>query len=242
MAGENEDTVSAHSCDSDSDVEMQVCLRLIEKVNRLRVEILAEISKHFRLGDGRRDQIQAVVERSMARIQKKLERLKSIAESRSSATAALDVVEQYVDGNGEEKLASNSEQLLRNGKTLQGKSMSVKKRLDTLFELLIRNRNGRALPPKMQEIVENNNHVFAVEGSELTQSSLVAHDIGTGDTKPILQETRAVPIGSRDEFKDILSRLLRRGITEQSTSEWASPVVLVWKKEGSIRLCITIAN
>ncbi|VDO06013.1 unnamed protein product [Haemonchus placei] len=72
----------------------------------------------------------------------------------------------------------------------QGMSMSVKKRLNTLFELLIRNRNGRALPSKMQEIVENNNHVFAVEDSELTQTSSVDHDIDTEDTKPIRQQTR----------------------------------------------------
>ncbi|XGW33798.1 hypothetical protein V3C99_017893 [Haemonchus contortus] len=108
----------------------------------------------------------------------------------------------------------------------QGKSMSVKKRLDTLFELLNRNRNGRALPPKMQEIVENNNHVFRVVDNELTQTSLVAYDIDTGDTKPIRQKTRPVPIGGRDQFKDILSGLLQRRIIEQSTSEWASPVVL----------------
>nr|CDJ98075.1 Gap-Pol polyprotein-like [Haemonchus contortus] len=108
----------------------------------------------------------------------------------------------------------------------QGKSMSVKKRLDTLFELLNRNRNGRALPPKMQEIVENNNHVFRVVDNELTQTSLVAYDIDTGDTKPIRQKTRPVPIGARDQFKDILSGLLQRRIIEQSTSEWASPVVL----------------
>ncbi|XGW22931.1 hypothetical protein V3C99_005286 [Haemonchus contortus] len=52
-------------------------------------------------------------------IQKKFERLKNIAESRSSVIAALDVAKQYADGNGEEKLASNSKQLLMNGKTLQ---------------------------------------------------------------------------------------------------------------------------
>ncbi|KAK6013854.1 zinc knuckle, partial [Ostertagia ostertagi] len=120
----------------------------------------------------------------------------------------------------------------------QGKPMSAKERLHTLFEFLVRNRDGRTLSPQMQKIVERNNHVFAVEDSELTQTSLVTHDIDTGDTKPIRQKTRPVPIGARDEFKDILSSLLQRGIIERSTSEWASPVVLVRKKDGSIRLCI----
>ncbi|VDO46668.1 unnamed protein product [Haemonchus placei] len=35
---------------------------------------------------------------------------------------------------------------------------------------------------KMQEIVQNNNDVFAVEDSELTQTSLVTHDVDTGNT------------------------------------------------------------
>ncbi|KAK6024067.1 hypothetical protein OSTOST_10129 [Ostertagia ostertagi] len=120
----------------------------------------------------------------------------------------------------------------------QSEPMSENERLKTIFSLLVRNRDGRTLSLKMQQIVEEKNQVFAVEDSELTQTTLVAHDIDTGDTKPIRQKTRPVPIGTRDEFREILSSLLQRGIIERSTSEWASPVVLVRKKDGTIRLCI----
>ncbi|KAK6018633.1 hypothetical protein OSTOST_15771 [Ostertagia ostertagi] len=113
----------------------------------------------------------------------------------------------------------------------QGKPMSAEKRLDTLLESLVKNRNGRMLSPQMQKIVRDSNQVFAVEDSELTQTSLVTHDINTGDTKPIRQKTRPVPIGARDEFKDILSSLLQRGIIEHSTSDVETQETSQWLDE-----------
>ncbi|KAK6028431.1 zinc knuckle, partial [Ostertagia ostertagi] len=80
--------------------------------------------------------------------------------------------------------------------------------------------------------------VFAVTDSELTQTDLVVHDIDTGDHKPIKQKTRPVPFAARKEFRGLLKDLVNRGIVEQSCSEWASPVVLVKKKDGSLRICI----
>lgn len=63
------------------------------------------------------------------------------------------------------------------------------------------------------------------------------HNINTKDSHPIKRRTRPVPIGARLEFKEI-KELLERGVIRKSKSEWASPVVLVRKKDGSLRLCI----
>ncbi|KAK6009468.1 hypothetical protein OSTOST_25596 [Ostertagia ostertagi] len=79
--------------------------------------------------------------------------------------------------------------------------------------------------------------VFAVTDAELTQTDLVVHEIDTGDHKPIRQKTRPVPIAARKEFKGVLKDLVERGIVERSSSDWASPVVLVKKKDGTLRVC-----
>ncbi|EYC39420.1 hypothetical protein Y032_0656g1207 [Ancylostoma ceylanicum] len=111
-------------------------------------------------------------------------------------------------------------------------------RLSKLRELLAGNPKDGQLKAELWPIIKENNKVFAVEDEELTQTNLVQHEIDTGDTLPIRQRTRPVPLGTRQEFKEILNGLLDRGIIRESNSPWASPVVLVKKKDGSLRVCV----
>lgn len=67
---------------------------------------------------------------------------------------------------------------------------------------------------------------------------MVLHEIDTGDATPIRERTRPIPLGARQEFKGIISDLLERGIIEKRSSEWASPVVQVRKKDGTLLLCM----
>ncbi|VDP05610.1 unnamed protein product [Heligmosomoides polygyrus] len=98
--------------------------------------------------------------------------------------------------------------------------------------------HGNELNEEMKELLGRYTDVFALTDTELTQTNLVVHEIDTGDSKPVKQKTRPVPIAARQEFKGIIKGLLERGIIEKSNSEWASPVVLVRKKDGTLRLCI----
>jgi hypothetical protein len=63
-------------------------------------------------------------------------------------------------------------------------------------------------------------------------------EIDTGDAKPIAQPTRHLPIHLRGPINDIVNNLLANGIIRPSVSPWASPIVPVKKKDGSIRLCV----
>lgn len=99
-------------------------------------------------------------------------------------------------------------------------------------------RTNTSMTPELEETIMQFRDVFAVRDSELTQTSLIEHDIDTGDSAAIKQKTRPVPIGARQEFKAIIQDLLERGIITRSYSNWASPVVLVRKKDGSLRLCV----
>ena len=47
-----------------------------------------------------------------------------------------------------------------------------------------------------------------------------------------------LPWDFKQRRRDTSRRLLRAGIMEPSQSEWASPVVLVQKKDGGVRWCI----
>lgn len=67
---------------------------------------------------------------------------------------------------------------------------------------------------------------------------IVECDINTGDAKPIRSKCRPVPPNLRKPLEEQLNLWLQKGIIEPSDSAWASPLVLVKKKSGSMRICV----
>ena len=55
---------------------------------------------------------------------------------------------------------------------------------------------------------------------------------------PVKQPSRRIPFTYRDEVKRDLKEMLEDGIIERSTSEWASPLVIVRKPSGDLRICV----
>ena len=80
--------------------------------------------------------------------------------------------------------------------------------------------------------------VIASSTADLGKTDRLRHSIHTGDAGPVRQAVRRVPPQRREEVRKLLSEMLERGVVEPSTSPWASPIVLVRKKDGSTRFCI----
>jgi hypothetical protein len=80
--------------------------------------------------------------------------------------------------------------------------------------------------------------LFAKHDNDFGRTTLVEHSIDTGDTPPIRQPPRRVPGGQLEEFEAEIQRMLEAGVIEPGQSPWASPVVLVRKKDGSVRFCV----
>ena len=79
---------------------------------------------------------------------------------------------------------------------------------------------------------------FMQPGYQLGKTSLVQHQIHTGDHAPIKQRPRREPLGMQGVVKQELDKMLEKGIIEPSTSAWGSPIVLVRKKDNTVRFCI----
>ena len=71
--------------------------------------------------------------------------------------------------------------------------------------------------------------VFARSTDDLSKTNLVQHTINTGNAIPVRQPARRQPE---------IQNMLKRGINEPSSSPWSSNVVLVTKKDGSVRFCV----
>lgn len=73
---------------------------------------------------------------------------------------------------------------------------------------------------------------------DLGLTTLVQHEIDTGDSRPIKQPPRRVPLAFADEERKVVQQMETQGIVRKSSSPWASPIVLVKKKNGKTRCCI----
>ena len=80
--------------------------------------------------------------------------------------------------------------------------------------------------------------VFASSDADLGRTGRLKHSIDTMGSHPIRQPFRRVPPPQREEMHRLLNDMLERDVIQPSASPWASPVVLVRKKDGSLRFCI----
>ena len=74
--------------------------------------------------------------------------------------------------------------------------------------------------------------------SEPGQTNLVEHTIETGSAPPSRQPPYRIPHAYRDTIKEELKEMEQAGVIQPSTSEWAAPIVLVKKKDGTLRFCV----
>ena len=80
--------------------------------------------------------------------------------------------------------------------------------------------------------------IFASDAKDFGQTNKVCHKIFTGDAAPIRQQIRIIPPSLRKETKKLVQEMLDRQVIQPSSSPWASPIVLVRKKDGSTLYCI----
>jgi len=93
-------------------------------------------------------------------------------------------------------------------------------------------------PEKLQleNLIKEFSDLFAM--NNLGRTSLVEHHINTGDHRPIKQLPRRVPHFLKEEVSHHVQEMLDNGVIVPSHSPWASPVVLVAKKDGSTCFCV----
>ena len=81
-------------------------------------------------------------------------------------------------------------------------------------------------------------NVFVLEDGQLGSTNVVTHSINTGDSPPIKQHSRRIPFALRKKVEKLVDDMLEKKVMHPSKSPWASPVVLVAKKNGDTRFCV----
>lgn len=80
--------------------------------------------------------------------------------------------------------------------------------------------------------------VFSSHEGDLGCTNLISHDIPLLDDVPVRQRYRRIPPAEYDVVKAHINQLLESQVVRESSSPYASPIVLVKKKDGSLRMCV----
>ena len=115
------------------------------------------------------------------------------------------------------------------------------KRLMKIMESLIIHKSNLSSEQVtlLMNLVEEYSDIFALDATELGSTNLVTHSIDTGDSPPICQSVRRVPFALHMKMEQLVQEMMDQGVIQHSSSPWASPMVLVKKKDGSHHFCVT---
>lgn len=91
---------------------------------------------------------------------------------------------------------------------------------------------------QLRDVLSEFADVFALDDSELGCIDTVRHSIDTCGHPPIKQQPYRSPAIYRERVSEMIDKMREQGVVQPSSSPWASPIVLVPKKDGSQRFCV----
>lgn len=80
--------------------------------------------------------------------------------------------------------------------------------------------------------------VFAAHDGDLGCTNLIAPDIPLLDDAPVWQRYRRIPLSDYEIVKEHINQLLEAQVIRECSSPYASPIVHVKKKDGSLHMCV----
>ncbi|XP_033120243.1 uncharacterized protein LOC117119526 [Anneissia japonica] len=88
------------------------------------------------------------------------------------------------------------------------------------------------------KLLHKNQTVFSQDSMDLGFCNVIPHQINLKDGKPIRLPYRRIPPAQIPEIRQLLQEMLEKRIIRKSKSPFASAVVPVRKRDGSLRLCV----
>ena len=91
---------------------------------------------------------------------------------------------------------------------------------------------------KILALLQLYSDVISCDDYDLGRTGILKHSIDTGNAIPIRQQVRRLPLPAKEKVRQLLKDMMEKKVISPSKSPWASPIVLVQKKDGSTRFCV----
>ncbi len=91
---------------------------------------------------------------------------------------------------------------------------------------------------QLRDLLAEYHDIFSKSDFDMGHTDLVNHRIELTDVQPLRERHRRIPPSMYQEVKDHIKMMLDTDVIRPSCSPFASPVVLVRKRDGGLRFCV----
>ena len=116
--------------------------------------------------------------------------------------------------------------------SLVSKEFTNKDRLELALSMFDCDVNSR-----LGVIISKFRNIFMASKFDLGYTEVIEHEIRTSGP-PILQNPRRQPMHLESKVEELIQNLLKSGVIRKCQSPWNTPLVIVGKPDGSIRMCL----
>ncbi len=120
-------------------------------------------------------------------------------------------------------------------------SADVAETLETLKKVMPNKRLNEKQMAELAAVLSKHKAAFAKDSKDygkVTPEFICHHSIAIDDAKPVFQKPYRHSKFEEDFLKALVAELQEIGLIRPTSSPWISPVVLVKKKDGGLRMCI----
>ncbi|KRZ10662.1 Transposon Ty3-I Gag-Pol polyprotein [Trichinella zimbabwensis] len=108
--------------------------------------------------------------------------------------------------------------------------------LPSLEELDAHSRNA------LRSVLWKYRRCIATSDEDLGHTELASHRIDTRNAAPVKVPPRRLPPAQRHHVQRMVTDTLSRNVIEPANSPWSAPIVIVRKKDGSLRFSLSGAR
>jgi len=91
---------------------------------------------------------------------------------------------------------------------------------------------------KLKALLVRHRTIISTGEHDIGRTHLVEHRIDTGEHRPTRQPLRHHPFQHLEWIDEEVAKMQEHGIVEPAASPWASNILCVKKKDGSLRFCV----
>ena len=99
--------------------------------------------------------------------------------------------------------------------------------------LCLKGRKGMAI----EKLIKEYGEIFMASKFDLGFTQLVRHEMRISGG-PIMQQPRRQPMHMETKIEELIKELMNARVIRRCKSPWNAPLVIVGKKDGSIRMCV----
>ncbi|KAL7882920.1 hypothetical protein SRHO_G00005780 [Serrasalmus rhombeus] len=91
---------------------------------------------------------------------------------------------------------------------------------------------------QMMDVIKQNSDVFSKHHLDYVHTTVVKHEIPLVDPRPFWLPYRKIPPPQYQAVRKAITEMEEAGVIRPSKSPYVSPIVVVTKKDGSLRICM----